>query len=184
MCPDRQILSAFADGEVPSPWNEKVLKHLESCEPCSRIVREFRSVSDGLSETKGPDPDAAREAVWSRLVETSRRRRFDPLWRARFAVPLPVAAAAMLAFAVLSTLVVTSRRENSALRMAVFAASELTPAPNQATAMESVLQFLESQDSRITVTVQLPPGAGLESFGKPVFMKAPDLAPMILEGGK
>lgn len=183
MCPDRQILSAFADGEVPSPWNEKVLKHLESCEACSRIVRAHRSVSEGLAGSAGPDPEPAREAVWTRLVESGRSRP-EPLWRARFAVPLPVAAAAMLAFAVLSTLVVTSRRENSALRMAIFAASELTPSANQASAMESVLQFLESQDSRITVTVQLPPGAGLESFGKPVFMKAPDLAPMIQEGGK
>lgn len=183
MCPDRQILSAFADGEVPSPWSEKVRKHLESCESCSRIVRVHRSVSDRLAETAGPDPESARKAVWARLVDSDRRRSV-PLWRARFAVPLPVAAAAMLAFAVLSTLVVTSRRENSALRLAIFAASELTPSVNQASAMESVLQFLESQDSRITVTVQLPPGAGLESFGKPVFMKAPDLAPMIQEVGK
>lgn len=184
MCPDRQILSAFADGEVPSPWNEKILKHLESCESCSRIVRDHRAVSAGLSAHESPGVESARDVVWDRLVDSSRRRRPDPLWRARFAVPLPVAAAALLAFAILSTLVISSHRENSALRMAIFAASELSSSPNQATAMESVLQFLESQDTRITVTVQLPPGAGLESFGKPVFMKAPDLAAMIQEVGK
>lgn len=184
MCPDRQILSALVDGEVPSPWNEKILKHLETCEGCSRVVREYRRASESFTGSPGPEPGAARDAVWARLAESSRSRRPEPLWRARFAVPLPVAAAALFAVAVLSTLVVTSRRENNALRMAVFAATELTQPVNQASAMESVLQFLESRDSRITVTVQLPPGAGLESYGKPVFMKAPDLAPMIQEGGK
>lgn len=184
MCPDRQILSAFADGEVPSPWNEKVLMHLESCESCSRVVRGYREVSAGLRAPEIPGAEAARDAVWSRLADSSRRSRPEPLWRARFAVPLPLAAAAMLAFAILSTLVFTARRENTALRMAIFAASEVTPAANQASAMESVLKFLESQDSRITVTVQLPPGTGMESFGKPVFMKAPDLAPMVQEVGK
>lgn len=184
MCPDRQILSAFVDDEVPSPWNEKVSKHLESCESCARIVREYRSVSDGLSAASDPDLTAARETGWARLAEASRHRRPEPLWKARFTVSLPVAAAAMLAFAVLSTLVVTARRENSVLRMAILTSSELSQPVSQTASMESVLKFLESQDSRISVTVQLPPGAGVESYGKPVFMKAPDLAPIVGEGGK
>lgn len=184
MCPDREILSALVDGEVPSPWNEKILRHVESCENCSRIVREYRALSGRFAEDSVPDVEAAREAVWTRLAESSRRRRAEPLWRTRFSIPLPLMAAALLAVAVLSTLVVTSRRENNALRMAIFAASELTPSANQTVSMESVLKFLETQDPQVTVTVQLPPGAGSQTYGKPVFMKAPDLAPLVQEVGK
>jgi len=118
------------------------------------------------------------------LADSSRHRHPEPLWRTRFSVPLPVAGAALLAVAVLSTLAITSRRESNALRMAIFAASELTPSTNKAATMESVLQFLETQDPRVTVTVQLPPGAGLQTYGKPVFMKASNLAPIVGEGGK
>ena len=184
MCPDREILSAFVDGEVPSPWDKKILVHLGSCEACSGVVRDYRTASERLAASSGAEPEEARRAVWSRLSESARQRGAEPIWRHRFAVPLPLAAAAILAVAVLSTLVLTSRRENNVLRMAIFAASELTPPANQASAMESVLQFLDAQDSRITVTVQLPPGAGLETFGKPVFLKAPDFVPMIQEDGK
>lgn len=184
MCPDRQILSALVDGEVPSPWDEKVLRHLETCAHCARIVRDYRAVSAGLDSDTGPDPQVSHDTVWARLVDSDRAHRPAPVWKARFAVPLPLAVAALLAVAVLSTLVFTARRENNALRLAIFAASELTPSANQAATMESVLQFLEKQDPRVMVTVQLPPGAGTETYGKPVFMKASDLAPLIFEGGK
>jgi len=184
MCPDRQILSALVDGEVPSPWDEKILLHVKSCPECSRIVREYGTVSERIAGAACPDPEDSREAVWARLADSSRGRHSSPLWRTRFAVPLPVAVAALLAVAVLSTLAISSRRENNALRMAIFAASELTPSSNQAAAMESVLQFLGTQDPRVTVTVQLPPGAGLQTYGKPVFMKASDLAPVVEEGGR
>lgn len=180
MCPDREVLSAFVDGEVPAPWDKKILDHAESCPECSRIVQEYKAMSCRLSAPPEPDSEAAREAVWSRLMEASRNRRPEPLWRAGFTVPLPLAMAALLAVAVLSTLVISSRRENNALRMAVFAASEFVPSSDNA-AVESALKFLETQDPRIMVTVQLPPGAGLETFGKPVFMKAP--IPLPVSGG-
>jgi anti-sigma factor RsiW len=185
MCPDRQVLSALVDGEVPAPWNEKMLRHVESCAECSRIVREYKAISNRLAEHPEPESEAAREAVWSRLVESSKAKRPEPVWRTRFYIPLPVAMAALLAVAVLSTLVVTSHRENNALRMAVFAASELTPSSSNSTThpatVESVLKFLETQDPRVTVTVQLPPGAGIGNYGNPVIMKASNRAPVVEE---
>ncbi len=184
MCPDRQTLSALVDGEVPSPWNEKLLRHVESCAECSRAVRDFRSLSEKLGRAGPADAEAARGAVWARLEDASRIRRPEPLWRARFSIPLPVAAAALLTFAVLSTLVISSRRENTALRLAISAVSEVNPALSHGASLESVLQFLEAQDAKVSVTVQLPPGAGLEAYGKPVFMKAPNLAPVFGEGGR
>lgn len=184
MCPDRQILSALVDGEVPPPWDEKLLRHVESCVECSKIVQDYRVVSSRLAADPGPDSEVSREAVWSRLVESSQHKRTQPLLRTRFSIPLPVAVAALLVVAVLSTLVVGVRRENAALRMAVFAASEVTPTANQPTSLESVLQFLGTQDPRVTVTIQLPPGTGVQTYGKPVFMKASNLSPLIEDEGR
>ncbi|MBU1079772.1 MAG: zf-HC2 domain-containing protein, partial [Spirochaetes bacterium] len=36
MCPDRELLSAWADGEVPSPWRETIDRHVAACESCAR----------------------------------------------------------------------------------------------------------------------------------------------------
>ncbi|HSV56134.1 MAG TPA: zf-HC2 domain-containing protein [Magnetospirillaceae bacterium] len=182
MCPERQILSAFVDGEVPSPWAEALRRHVDSCEGCSSAVGSYRAVTEGLTGGTSPDPEAARDAVWTRLQRSSRERRPYPIWKTRFMVPLPVAVAAVLTVVILSTLVGAFRRENEALRKVVFAASEIRPPAVQASAMDFALGFLESQVSSITVTVQLPPGTGFQSLGKPVFMKASDMAPVLEEG--
>ena len=34
MCPDRQLFSIYMDGELPSPWKEKLETHLEECSEC------------------------------------------------------------------------------------------------------------------------------------------------------
>ena len=43
-CPDLELQSAFFDGEVASPWNEKIKSHIESCESCKKNIKSFETM--------------------------------------------------------------------------------------------------------------------------------------------
>jgi hypothetical protein len=116
MCPDRQILSVYFDGELPERFRPVVEEHLDSCERCGKILASFAALktklsSDGQAENAASSCDedfaaAAMERVWAKLsMETEgfpRRqaegRRFPQrrLWQKRVSVPLPFAAVAGL----------------------------------------------------------------------------------------
>ncbi|HOT62647.1 MAG TPA: zf-HC2 domain-containing protein, partial [Treponemataceae bacterium] len=56
-CPDQDLYSAYVDGEVPSPWKEKLEAHASKCPTCRRAVERFASVSalvrSGVPELSG-----------------------------------------------------------------------------------------------------------------------------------
>jgi anti-sigma factor RsiW len=51
MCPDREVLSAYCDDEVPSPWKEKIESHLIDCNSCKKVVAGYRQVRSLLQES-------------------------------------------------------------------------------------------------------------------------------------
>jgi anti-sigma factor RsiW len=44
MCPDPQLLSVYMDGELPSPWKEKMEAHLEKCSVCKSNYDNFKKL--------------------------------------------------------------------------------------------------------------------------------------------
>jgi anti-sigma factor RsiW len=50
MCPDRELLSAYFDGEVPSPWRERIARHLESCAACTRTLERYSGLAATLQD--------------------------------------------------------------------------------------------------------------------------------------
>ncbi len=68
MCPDLDLLSAFVDGEVPSPWKERIEAHIKSCASCAAKVEEYRKLDAFLvEERRGFDSMAATDRVRNRL---------------------------------------------------------------------------------------------------------------------
>ncbi len=113
-CPDSTLYSALADGEVPSPWKEKLEDHVQSCPSCQKRVERYRrlrgllrdgapSMSESDLETSYLTLMARREAALSANkaeTETGGRTLKFPAW-ARASVSLPIPAiAALVAFAV------------------------------------------------------------------------------------
>jgi anti-sigma factor RsiW len=68
MCPDRQIISLYLDGELPSPWDGKMEAHLESCEKCRSVLAGYRSIKNSLLENKEKTLIGAQERVWQKLT--------------------------------------------------------------------------------------------------------------------
>jgi anti-sigma factor RsiW len=44
MCPDPQILSIYLDGELPSPWKEKMQSHFAKCPICKEKLENMRKL--------------------------------------------------------------------------------------------------------------------------------------------
>jgi hypothetical protein len=99
MCPDDKLLSAYYDGEVSSPWKEKIEEHIHVCKECHAVLESFKAQSDLLLSETEPDVSSSYEDL-QRLIrhkENVEVHSFLP------AVKKPIfsmaaAAAAVLAF--------------------------------------------------------------------------------------
>jgi anti-sigma factor RsiW len=203
MCPDRELLSAYADGEVPEPWKGRLAGHIAHCEACAKAVEGFRSLSLRIQTTdlsaEGFDESAALRRIGSSLEaalaereKRARSARPTELWRRRLVLPLPAAAAAALVVAALLALAISgsfsfSQRGASALAIAPqigpiqATATEFPPAgTNQNVNMDELLRYLDSKNGQAALTIQLPSGASFDNSGTPVLQIA---APPPSKGG-
>ena len=114
MCPKRQMISLYYDGEIPSPWKEKMEAHLESCPECRAALAECGYLGKFLQGAPEETVMAAQERVWKKLTapeliipntETRRVKAKTRNWNTNITLPLPVAAAAALVIIASLTLV-------------------------------------------------------------------------------
>ena len=138
-CPDSQILSIYLDGELPSPWKEKMETHLEQCSGCrekleklkqlqSRLLEKFMPAAGDLS-TLDTEIEAAKNRVWLNLqsgqglrsettiMSKSSNRGLSlsdtGLWRRRLSIPLPAAAAAAVILILLTVFLIRGGPDDS-----------------------------------------------------------------------
>ena len=106
-CPDSDLYSAYVDGEIPSPWKEKLAAHLTVCPSCKHREMQYRMLAEQLRRGMAPSPGIDLESSFLRL-EARRRstlgakklaaERFNPAWtRSSVRIPLPALAAMFLA---------------------------------------------------------------------------------------
>lgn len=180
MCPDRELLSAWVDGEVPSPWREKLERHVGECPACSSytssILSARRSVEAELAESV---PAAAKDRVWSRLSAwaPSAPPAREPLWSRRFALPMPAIAAAAVAVVALSFALAASGLRNARLMFALKNAAESRPlaASQLATGnlgMETLIDYIGKQNASVNIIIPLPASAFGE--GEPLIIRETD----------
>lgn len=193
MCPDRELLSAFADGEVPSPWDAKIERHAADCPRCREALDGLRRLRAAFveSEPSGVEGrvaerrdfeearlELARSRVLARVNETlaARSRARPTLWSRRVSLPLPAAAAAALALGLLAMAWATTGARNAELRMALNAAPQ--PAASIAsTGMEGILELIARQEAGVNITISLPAGASVRPSGEPIMIREADFRP-------
>ncbi|MCL2197131.1 MAG: zf-HC2 domain-containing protein [Treponema sp.] len=125
MCPDQQLLSIYVDGELPSPWKEKMESHLKVCPVCREKLESFKQLHELFKKDNTekrtyverivdePEEERtyteeemqeAKERIWKNIES---KRNFKPrsrLWRRRVSIPLPAAAAAAVILALVAML--------------------------------------------------------------------------------
>jgi len=128
MCPEPQLLSVYTDGELPSPWKEKLEAHLEECSECREKLKKFLYMQELFKETSQKQiyaekteagghekpvlserelMEEAKEKIWQKLESRRNFRRIGQvnrynMWKRKITLPIPAAAAAAVVIALLT----------------------------------------------------------------------------------
>ncbi|MDR0599098.1 MAG: zf-HC2 domain-containing protein [Treponema sp.] len=193
MCPDRQILSVYFDGELNSPWKEKLENHLQNCSPCRGRLESYRVTRQRLAAGTDLSAGAAMERAMARVWEKTylagenrapryRRGEGGNFWTGYIAVPIPVAAAAGLVMILaLAALIILRQpvRAPAEPQLAGMEVQDLAPVSD----MASVLQYLGTGDSSDMVIIRLP-GTTFKNAGEPQMLRAADYSRAGAGGGR
>ncbi len=176
MYPNRELLSAHVDGEVPSPWKEHICEEIERDDRTGKAFAELQAISSNVRSIPGPEIDNARARVYAAVTERTRlsRTRQTPIWRKR--VPFPAAAAAGLAAALLGALLVYATglgRRPVGLRMADEGRVDVTINVDDE-GLGDVIQWLNGRSEVGQVRIELPDVPRFEFYGEPTFMRRSD----------
>lgn len=72
MCPDKELFSAYVDGEVPEPWCSRLADHIASCEKCRDVVCTYSALKNkvkaGETEPSGELFDSSFKKVTEKLA--------------------------------------------------------------------------------------------------------------------
>jgi len=202
MCPDPQLLSIYLDGELPSPWKEKMQKHFENCSACreklENFTRLFNNTADVTQEIIKNDITIIKERVWSRIEAKQNFPRYTirrtNILQRRLSVPLPAAAAAAVVILLLSVL--WFGNSNTAAGMAAGRAAEQQRSISTTintngesahfilaaemdniddyTDMSGMLQYLTPNTGTNIIILQLPESRNFHRSGEPAIIRAAD----------
>jgi hypothetical protein len=177
------MISLYHDGELSSPWKEKLEAHLGSCPECRAVLASYRRLEAG----EPPNVEAARERVWRRLLEqspdmsrpgvNSLYRRRTGLWNRRLSLPLPAAAAAAVLiiavfFALLGTVEKSRPLPYGSMAAGSIGLDDQGMVPIQD--MNDVLHYLSSQDNGDIMVIRLPESRRFSRTGEPALINAAD----------
>jgi len=201
MCPDAQLLSVYSDGELPSPWKEKMESHLAQCPLCRHRLEVYGllSGSDREKAAAAAAEAATRERVWKKIEEKTgigaaasevaapasvpyehpyQLYARPGFWGRRVSIPLPAAAAAVLLIIAAAALWAVRNGENMtvtseyALWPSAIEAGFDSPGIYPAADLNDVLQYLDSRDSGDIVILRLPETRSFMSSGEPIIKAA------------
>jgi hypothetical protein len=178
-CPNPDLLSALFDGELESPWSEKIDAHVAECGRCQRILARFRflrrhlhedpepPVEESLARTRDRLDSSLRAPVWHRLR----------LWRTRISVPLPAIAAMFLVFLGMAAVLVFVKPRSSFPFMSIRHQPSGITEVQVAAPIEDLQQLLKSLDQDSTnqrIVIDLPADTEFLQFGEPRMLRAED----------
>jgi len=175
MCPDRQILSVYFDGELDSPWKEKFEKHLEVCPSCRKRLAAYRVTRQRLMDFSFGNEEAVLERIMEKTAfSVKSRRRF---WTGSVTLPIPVASAAgLIMILTLAALIVLRQpvKVNEA-PLAGLDMQEMIPVSD----MAGFFQQMGNANSAEMVIIRLP-NTTFRNVGEPRMMRAADYSRSVL----
>jgi hypothetical protein len=188
MCPKDELISAFLDGEVEAPWEEKLKAHFAECGRCGRRLADMCSLRSMLARDKEPDYRPAMQSVQRRLyfhraaAEADTRsgtERELPFWKRKVRIPMPAAALLSLVLFILFASFFFFMGQNNT-QMAKRGTELYNSQPVQVTVpingmkvddLEVLLKLLNNKDFSQEVLMQLPDDSQFSVFGEPEIEK-------------
>ncbi|MDR0313483.1 MAG: zf-HC2 domain-containing protein [Treponema sp.] len=185
MCPDRQILSLYLDGELPSPWKEKMEAHLASCQECRNRLEQYQKLSTVLEKNRVEALPETESKVWNKVISqmpahSDQAANNHQIWRRSVSLPVPLAAAAAAVFVAVLFLAVQglqypSNAPGQGLQSYGIAANMGADEDMfDMSDLNSVLLYLSRQESSDNVVIELPEARSFSSYGEPALLRAVD----------
>jgi len=189
------MISLYRDGELPSPWKEKMQAHLESCSECNAVLSGYERVREYIHDGEtsfGNKLDlqdgviqAAQERVWKKLTmpelitggASKAGSKIRRPWNWSVNLPLPVAAAAVLVVVISLVFVGIKARTPSLPQIEPVASAGMGIYDQGMIPMHDiteVLQYLSSQDSADFMVIRLPEIKSFSRMGEPELINAAD----------
>lgn len=204
MCPDPQLLSIYLDGELPSPWKEKMREHFLRCPKCREKHDNYRRLQELFKkditvrrryvERVIDEPEQERTYTETEMQELAKKRVWEniknkrsfsnrySLLKRRLSIPLPAAAAAVII--ILFTVFWFQTTNNSDQQLDqeisnfILASEERIdgiPGIIPAADMSGVLQYLAPNGANIII-LQLPESTNFFRSGDPAIIRAADFS--------
>lgn len=174
MCPDKNILSAYFDGELDTRWNLEVEAHVAECDSCKSVLADFRVVSDTLASQEELSIEGRSIiSAWNVLQAHMAVAFPGPVWKRRFQVPIPV-------FAFLTLLVIAL---SIGLVMSLFSQKSYDPfntvsrtllEGRELSSVDEILNYLDTRGEGGSFTFQLPQDTKLRLWSEPTLIRAAD----------
>lgn len=180
MCPDASTLSAYFDGELSDAHAAQIAEHIRSCPACRATLELFASQrtflhSDGAELGEAPPLDG----FWNYVGRTRVHKLRGPR---RITLPLPLAAAAVVAFtvAVIFNFLPVGKNKipdvvvvESRTQVPTVVSFTITPGD-----LDQFLAFLEGDDASDSEALHiLPDELPLSRIGEPQMVR-----PAVLKG--
>ncbi|MDC7227445.1 MAG: hypothetical protein PQJ61_11840 [Spirochaetales bacterium] len=174
MCPDKELISAWHDGETGRRWSEEITMHITDCEDCAAEAGRLDSLSILLHESKIPGEKEIRDRVYNAIERRRAVGSSEAFWRRHIDISMPVllSAAAMLIVFFAAVLFAFQRLE--AVPEVV---EEIQPEPEislQVISLEDAAAILLSDDSGFDVLITIPSGDALSVTGEPQLIREAD----------
>ncbi|HUX12201.1 MAG TPA: hypothetical protein VMW87_04185 [Spirochaetia bacterium] len=187
MSPEREFISAFLDGEVPSPWKERLETTIAEDPECGRAYAEHLRIHRLLGELPEPDFATAQARVWQKLAARSQegspedqRRvvaRPVPVWRRRVSIPVPMALVAAAVVVLMGAFTLIRFLNAAASQSAGGTMAQSVDGLNitvNVKDVEQLLDILNGQNKIRDVKIELPEPHQFKLMGEPLLLRASD----------
>lgn len=172
MRPDRMVLSAYIDGEVPQRFVPEIEAAIEHDPEVRATYEALRSLRDELQVEVPVDLDESSRRSWEAISSRIGQSRQRDVWHRRVALPLPALAAAATLVLALAGVLVWSLLPSSDVPGEQFARANDVDVTIRVDGsdMEQVLQWLVDKNMLGEINIQLPEQQ-FRIVGEPVFVK-------------
>jgi len=173
MCPDKNLLSAYFDGELDERFASQIESHIATCDSCRQTLESYGDVSSLLHAADSPEGAVSRERTWQLLQSKFSSLYPAPVWRRRLVVPAPVLMAAAFLVIVLGVGLILSLSAEK--ESGVFDSITRTSIEGmQFVSFDQILEYLDARGNGSALVFTLPQDAKLQFFSEPTFVKASD----------
>ena len=181
-CPNPDLLSAFFDGELESPWSERITEHVETCGRCRQALARLERLRHVLLADEEPALDGplqrTRERLWSSHGSRLWQRKYM-IWRRRVSVPVPALAAVLTLFLGMGGLLIfLSTRPNFPFMSIKTQPSGITEVQVAAPIedLEQLLRSLDQEPGNQQILIPLPEDTEFLHLGEPRMLRADEFS--------